>query len=81
MNVKPFIQGFTTNPSLMNKAGIRNYKAFALDILSEIKNEPISFEVFSDDFDAMERQAKKSPVGQVIFMLKYLLLIKYKAAR
>jgi len=54
---KSFIKGFTTNPTLMKKAGIRDYKAFALDILSEIKDRPISFEVFSDEFDQMKRQA------------------------
>lgn len=59
MNAKSFIQGLTTNPTLMKKAGIRDYKAFALDILSEIKTKPISFEVFSDDFDSMERQANE----------------------
>ncbi len=47
MYAKPFIKGLTTNPTLMNKAGIREYKPFALDILSEIKDKPISFEVFS----------------------------------
>ncbi|CAM8358101.1 transaldolase [Candidatus Methylopumilus universalis] len=57
MYSKPFIKGLTTNPTLMNKAGIKDYKAFCLDILSEIKDKPISFEVFSDDFDDMERQA------------------------
>jgi len=55
----PLIQGFTTNPTLMHKAGITNYEAFALDILSIIKNRPISFEVFSDDFKEMKRQALK----------------------
>ena len=54
---KPFIKGLTTNPTLMNKAGISDYKSFALDVLSEIKDKPISFEVFSDDFVDMERQA------------------------
>ena len=54
---KPYIKGFTTNPTLMNKAGITDYKAFAKDILKEIKDLPISFEVFSDDFNDMERQA------------------------
>ncbi len=54
---KSFIKGLTTNPTLMNKAGIRDYKSFALEILSEIKDKPISFEVFSDDFVDMERQA------------------------
>ena len=57
MAAKPFIKGLTTNPTLMRKAGISNYKAFALDILKEITDKPISFEVFSDDFAEMERQA------------------------
>ena len=51
------IKGLTTNPTLMAKAGIKDYKAFALDILQEIKSKPISFEVFSDDFKEMEDQA------------------------
>lgn len=54
----PLISGFTTNPTLMKKAGISNYKEFALDILTIIKDKPISFEVFSDEFDEMERQAR-----------------------
>lgn len=54
---KEWVAGFTTNPTLMKKAGIQDYKAFALDVLSEIKTRPISFEVFSDDFDDMRRQA------------------------
>jgi transaldolase len=53
----PLIKGFTTNPTLMKKAGITDYKAFALDILSVIKDRPISFEVFSDDFKEMHEQA------------------------
>lgn len=53
----PLISGFTTNPTLMRKAGITDYKSFSIDILSEIKDKPISLEVFSDDFDEMERQA------------------------
>ncbi len=57
MNSKSYIKGLTTNPTLMNKAGIKDYKAFAQDILSTIKDKPISFEVFSDDFAEMERQA------------------------
>jgi transaldolase len=57
MASKTFIKGLTTNPTLMRKAGIKSYKDFALDILSEIKQKPISFEVFSDDFNEMERQA------------------------
>ena len=57
MSSKPFIKGLTTNPSLMKKAGIKDYKFFAKDILTVIKKKPISFEVFSDDFDEMEKQA------------------------
>jgi transaldolase len=57
MNAKPFVKGLTTNPTLMCKAGISDYKAFAKEILSEIKDKPLSFEVFSDDFNEMERQA------------------------
>lgn len=57
MYQKPFIKGLTTNPTLMNKAGIRDYRAFCKDILSLIKDKPLSFEVFSDDFKEMERQA------------------------
>ena len=54
----PLIQGFTTNPTLMRKAGIADYQAFARDILSEIRDRPISLEVFADEFDEMERQAR-----------------------
>ena len=53
----PLIRGFTTNPTLMRKAGIADYEAFARDILSEIRDRPISLEVFADEFDEMERQA------------------------
>ena len=53
----PFVKGLTTNPTLMKKAGITNYEAFAHDILKSIPNHPISFEVFSDDFDEMHEQA------------------------
>lgn len=57
MAAKPFIKGLTTNPTLMRKAGINDYKAFALDVLKNIPDKPISLEVFSDDFEEMERQA------------------------
>ncbi|MFH1227541.1 MAG: transaldolase [Planctomycetota bacterium] len=57
MYQKPFIKGFTTNPTLMHKANIKDYKAFALDIIKAIPDRPISLEVFSDDFKEMERQA------------------------
>jgi len=57
MYAKPFIKGLTTNPTLMKKAGITDYRAFCKDILTHIKDKPLSFEVFSDDFAEMERQA------------------------
>ena len=57
MNKNSLISGFTTNPTLMKVAGIKDYRAFALDILNHIKDKPISFEVFSDDFSEMEKQA------------------------
>lgn len=56
-NADPMISGFTTNPTLMRKSGISDYKAFALDILKEVTTKPISFEVFSDEFEEMEKQA------------------------
>jgi len=59
MYAKPFIKGFTTNPTLMRKAGIKDYRSFALDILKAIPDRPISFEVFSDEFSEMERQANE----------------------
>lgn len=57
MYAKPYIKGLTTNPTLMKKAGITDYRAFCKDILTYIKDKPLSFEVFSDDFAEMERQA------------------------
>lgn len=57
MYAKPYIKGLTTNPTLMRKAGLMDYRAFAKDILKVILDKPISFEVFSDDFTEMERQA------------------------
>jgi len=57
MYAKPYIKGLTTNPTLMRKAGISDYKTFCKDILLTIQDKPLSFEVFSDDFDEMERQA------------------------
>jgi transaldolase len=55
----PMVKGFTTNPTLMHKAGVRDYEAFAKDILQAIPDRNISFEVFADDFPEMERQARK----------------------
>jgi transaldolase len=57
MAQKPYISGFTTNPTLMHKVGIRDYRGFAHEVIAAIPNRPISFEVFSDDFLEMERQA------------------------
>jgi len=53
------VQGFTTNPTLMRKVGVTDYEGFARSVLKEIPDLPISFEVFSDDFPSMEREAKK----------------------
>ena len=55
----PLIKGLTTNPTLMRKAGIQEYESFAKDALAFVKDKPISFEVFSDDFAEMKRQALK----------------------
>ncbi len=55
---KPYVQGFTTNPSLMRKAGVQNYEAFARSVISAIPDRPISFEVFADDEAGMEWQAR-----------------------
>jgi transaldolase len=55
----PLIKGLTTNPTLMRKAGIQDYERFAREILETVRDKPISFEVFSDDFPEMERQALK----------------------
>ena len=56
MAANPLIKGLTTNPSLMKKAGIKDYRSFCKDILTQIKEKPISFEVFADDFKEMQRQ-------------------------
>lgn len=55
----PLIKGLTTNPTLMRKAGITDYEAYARDVLQSVQDKPISFEVFSDDFPEMKRQALK----------------------
>ena len=59
MNANPLIKGMTTNPTLMRKAGVKDFEAFARDILQSITEKPISFEVFSDDFPGMRKQAMK----------------------
>jgi transaldolase len=57
MAANPLIKGFTTNPTLMRKAGVGDYKAFARDVLQAIPDRPVSFEVFADEFGEMEAQA------------------------
>ena len=59
LNEISYISGFTTNPSLMRKAGVEDYKKFAQEVLKIIKNKSISFEVFSDELDEMESQARE----------------------
>ena len=59
LNANPLIQGLTTNPTLMRKAGISDFEAFARDILKSITAKPLSLEVFSDDFPEMKRQGLK----------------------
>ena len=55
----PLIRGFTTNPTLMRAAGVKDYESFAHEVLAAVTDKPISFEVFADDFSEMERQAHK----------------------
>jgi transaldolase len=64
LNSNPLIKGMTTNPTLMRKAGIQNYEAFAKDVLQSVTAKPISFEVFSDEFSEMRRQALKIAAWQ-----------------
>ena len=59
LNANVWVKGFTTNPTLMKKAGVKDYAQFAEDILKTIHDKPISFEVFADDFNAMRKQAIK----------------------
>ena len=65
----PHIAGFTTNPTLMRAAGVHDYRKFALEVLQAIPDRPISFEVFSDEFDEMERQAREiASWGENVFV-------------
>jgi len=78
---QPHIKGFTTNPSLMRKAGISDYQAFALEILEAIPDRPISFEVFSDDFAEMERQAQQIAAwGEKVYVKIPVMNTKGKSA-
>src|SRR4249919_1407153 len=58
-SIKPYIKGLTTNPTLMRKVGVTDYEAFAKSVLETVTDKPISFEVFSDEFPEMRRQALK----------------------
>src|SRR5256885_11740844 len=58
MSKNPVIKGFTTNPTLMRKAGVSDYEAFARKVLVAIPDRPVSFEVFADDFASMAEQAR-----------------------
>jgi transaldolase len=65
----PRIRGFTTNPTLMRRAGVADYRAFARELVARIPDRPLSFEVFADDFDEMERQARViAPWGENVFV-------------
>jgi transaldolase len=69
MAAKSFISGLTTNPTLMKKAGITNYMKFAKEVLAEIPDKPISFEVFSDNLEEMKSQGEKiASLGDNIFV-------------
>ena len=69
MYKNPLIDGFTTNPTLMRKAGITDYVAFAKEILDEITDKPVSFEVFADEYEEMEQQALKiSKWGENVYV-------------
>jgi len=68
-NSDELVSGFTTNPTLMRKSGIKDYLSFAQTVLFHIKDKPISFEVFSDDFEEMYLQAKKlSLLGDNVYV-------------
>lgn len=65
----PYIKGFTTNPTLMRKAGVEDYERWAKQVLEAVPDKPVSFEVLSDDFDEMERQARKiASWGQNVYV-------------
>src|ERR1041385_3232272 len=63
MYARPYIRGFTTNPTLMRKAGVTDYRGFAADVLRHVTDRPISFEVFSADSGEMEVRARHTAAG------------------
>ena len=69
----PLIKGFTTNPTLMRKAGIADYQAFARDILSEIRDRPISLEVFADDFEEIGQSGRHWSRDEILEHLAFAL--------
>ena len=80
LNKKKYISGFTTNPTLMKKAGIRDYKKFAFSVLKTIKKKPISFEVFADDLTLMKLQAREiSTWGKNVYVKIPITNSKVKA--
>jgi len=69
MKEQGIVTGFTTNPSLMKQAGITNYLSFAKRVLQEVENFPISFEVFADDFETMEKEAERlASLGENVYV-------------
>ena len=68
---KNIVKGFTTNPSLMRKAGAKNYKSYSKQIIKVCKNKPISFEVFADDQKSMIEQGVEINTWEKIFMSKF----------
>ena len=66
-NEKPFIKGFTTNPTLMRKAGVSSYESFSRELLHKISDKPVSLEVFADDEKEIFKQAKNKFVGRKCF--------------
>ena len=69
LNRNLYISGFTTNPTLMKKGGVKDYKKFAFDMLKIVKDKPVSFEVFSDEVNEMENQAREiSSWGKNIYV-------------
>src|SRR5262249_25533458 len=73
----PLIRGFTTNPTLMRKAGVTGYERFARDVLQCIPDRPVSLEVFADEFPEMERQARKIATwGEPAFDLIHRLALR-----
>ena len=69
MKKRPYIKGFTTNPTLMKKAGVKDYLSFAKEVVNNIADLPVSFEVFADDVETMEKEARKlSGLGNNVYV-------------